>query len=572
MTSGTTALLREIWGSSASDIFAVGNGGAGLHFNGASWSTMTTGASFDLLGVWGSSAYDVFAVGAFGTMRHYGPPPPPSSPTVTTQSATLVEETTATLHGTVTNDGGESCVYRFEYGTSTGVYDHDTGWTGSLSTSDDFSESLSGLSKGETYYYRAQAKNSGGTGSGSEMTFTTKPGEPTGLSATAAGPTQVNLSWTNGDGAQKTMIRRSTVSSPATVNSGEEVYFDTGTSTSDTGLSPSTPYYYSAWSWVEGSDIWSDAYDTAQATTEALPVPQNVAATDGDYEDKVVVSWDAAAGADSYKVYRYASNDSGSATELASAVSGTSYDDSSVTPNTPYYYWVKAHNDVAGDSAFSEPDTGYATLISLPTLVNGNASLVLETTATGSGTITSTGGENCDVRGVCWSTEANPTVDDPKSEESGSFSSTDGAFTASMTGLSPNQVYYVRAYAHNSAGYGYGSNSITFHTKPCGPTELTASPYGLTQINLSWTKGDGADNTWIRRKEGSYPSNATTARSSTSAPGLPGRTRGSLPGQPTTTVRGHPTLAVQRCLTSMLTPSTPLESRCGAPWSAGLTS
>jgi len=100
--------------------------------------------------------------------------PPNTPPTVTTNAATNVEETTATLNGAVSDDGGEACQYRFQYGTSPGVYSHNTGWTGSKTTGQSFSESITSLNKGTKYYVRAQAKNSAGTGSGSEKTFLTK--------------------------------------------------------------------------------------------------------------------------------------------------------------------------------------------------------------------------------------------------------------------------------------------------------------------------------------------------------------------------------------------------------------
>ena len=63
------------------------------------------------------------------------------------------------------------------------------------------------------------------------------------------------------------MIRRSTISHPTAPDSADQVYFDTGTYTSDTGLTPDTTYYYSAWSWLEGSNIWSDTYAHDTATT-----------------------------------------------------------------------------------------------------------------------------------------------------------------------------------------------------------------------------------------------------------------------------------------------------------------
>jgi len=62
--------LNDIWGSSAEDVFAAGEGI--LHFDGETWSAVPVPeGSPPLTGVWGSSSTDVFAVGFFGTILHY---------------------------------------------------------------------------------------------------------------------------------------------------------------------------------------------------------------------------------------------------------------------------------------------------------------------------------------------------------------------------------------------------------------------------------------------------------------------------------------------------------------------
>ena len=71
MTSGTTKGLGAVWGSSGTDVFAVGPFGTILHYNGTEWSTMTSGTSSNISSVWGSSATDVFAVGELGNILHY---------------------------------------------------------------------------------------------------------------------------------------------------------------------------------------------------------------------------------------------------------------------------------------------------------------------------------------------------------------------------------------------------------------------------------------------------------------------------------------------------------------------
>jgi hypothetical protein len=63
MTSPTSSNLRAIWGTSASDIFAVGFDGAILHYDGSSWTKMNANTSTYFYGVWGSSSSDVYAVG-----------------------------------------------------------------------------------------------------------------------------------------------------------------------------------------------------------------------------------------------------------------------------------------------------------------------------------------------------------------------------------------------------------------------------------------------------------------------------------------------------------------------------
>jgi hypothetical protein len=65
-------VLHGIWGSSSRDVFAVGDDGVIVHFDGTTW-TKSTPTGKILLGVWGSSSADVFAVGETGTILHGTP-------------------------------------------------------------------------------------------------------------------------------------------------------------------------------------------------------------------------------------------------------------------------------------------------------------------------------------------------------------------------------------------------------------------------------------------------------------------------------------------------------------------
>jgi len=66
-----TETLRAIWGSSANDIFVVGDAGKIFHWDGTLWAEMVSGVSTVLYGVWGDSSTDVYAVGSNGVVLYY---------------------------------------------------------------------------------------------------------------------------------------------------------------------------------------------------------------------------------------------------------------------------------------------------------------------------------------------------------------------------------------------------------------------------------------------------------------------------------------------------------------------
>ncbi len=111
-----------------------------------------------------------------------------------------------------------------------------------------------------------------------------------------------------------------------------------------------------------------------------------------------------------------------------------------------------------------------------PTLTTSVLTSITLTTALSGGEVTSDGGSSVTARGVCWSTGATPTVDDNKTADG----SGKGIFTSSLTGLSANTTYNVRAYATNAAGTGYG-NAISFTTLQA-PALTTTAMTGITQF------------------------------------------------------------------------------------------
>jgi hypothetical protein len=103
------------------------------------------------------------------------------------------------------------------------------------------------------------------------------------------------------------------------------------------------------------------------------------------------------------------------------------------------------------------------------------------TTAVSGGTITDDGGAAIISEGVCWNTSDNPTIDNFKTTDTGS-----GSFVSYLTGLSPATVYYIRAYATNNEGTGYGKSLSfkTFGDKPSADS-LTVSNIKITSAALS---------------------------------------------------------------------------------------
>jgi len=60
-----------VWGLNGRKAFAVGIGGDILHFDGFTWTVMSSPTAERLLGVWGTDFDDVWAVGELGTIVHY---------------------------------------------------------------------------------------------------------------------------------------------------------------------------------------------------------------------------------------------------------------------------------------------------------------------------------------------------------------------------------------------------------------------------------------------------------------------------------------------------------------------
>lgn len=112
----------------------------------------------------------------------------------------------------------------------------------------------------------------------------------------------------------------------------------------------------------------------------------------------------------------------------------------------------------------------------IPVITTTEVTGISYTTATSGGDVTADGGAPILSRGVCWHTVVNPIVADTKTTETGST----GSFSTNLTHLNPNTVYYVRAYATNISGTGYG-DQVSFTTmQTMAPSMSTTSITSFT--------------------------------------------------------------------------------------------
>ena len=183
----------------------------------------------------------------------------------------------------------------------------------------------------------------------------------------------------------------------------------------------------------------------------------------------------------------------------------------SLNANTTYY--VRAY-------ATSASGTGYGDQLTFTTLPPQVASFATSTSsaitayaATINSTISADNGATVTSRGVCWSTNTNPTTAN-NTQTNGSGT---GSYSNNITGLSPNTTYYVRSYAINSAGTGY-SSQISFTTADI-PTLTTMDISNISKFAASsggYIDDEGTSSVTAKGVCWSTTTNPTTANSKTS--------------------------------------------------------
>jgi hypothetical protein len=360
------------------------------------------------------------------------------APTVTTSTASNVLATTATLNGSV-NANNNSTTVTFQYGLTTGYGSSATASqspvTGTSGTA--VSSATSGLTPNALYHYRAVGTNLGGTINGTDQTFTTPviedfTDETTeyGRTFTEGGTTftMTGYLYTKYEGLggfNGTLGDNNSISNLYNIAPSAGIFGS---------ILNSTNNFYVNNFWI---------------------APGNAAYTFGQYGNVIIRGKRSGTTLFTYTLTSANTNGNYAVNNNYTYIDLSSYNsilidelEFEVTDNIRYLK-IDAFN-FNYPSAFASNVTTQA--------VNS----IGATTATGNGNITNLGNPNPTAYGVCWSTTSGAETATGSYASNGSASAT-GAFTTSMTGLTANTTYYVKAYATNIAGTVYGSE-VSFTT------------------------------------------------------------------------------------------------------------
>jgi len=337
------------------------------------------------------------------------------------------------------------------------------------------------------YTLTAKATDNGGaTTTSSAVSITviqSPPSAPTGLTATAASSSQINLNWTdnsNDETGFKIERKQGAGSSYAEVTTvGANV-----TTYNDTGLSAATQYYYRVRAHNAGvhSGYSNEANATTNDTAPAAPSGLTAAAASS---SQVNLSWiDNSTNETGFKIERK-TDAAGTYAQVGTVGAGvTTYSDMGLIAATQYYYRVRAHNAV-GDSAYS--DEANATTNGTPPAAPTGL------TATPSGTQVT----------LAWAASTNATSYNVKraTTAGGPYASVVTGVTTTgytNTGLANGTTYYYVVSAVNANGEGANSAEASAITAPAAPTGLTATA-GNAQVSLAWNASTGATSYNVKR-------------------------------------------------------------------------
>jgi uncharacterized repeat protein (TIGR02543 family) len=409
----------------------------------------------------------------------------PAAPT-----ATAATSITATGFSGNWNAATGATGYRLDVATNSGFTSFVTGYN-DRNVSNVTTYAVSGLSASTTYYYRVRAYNGAGTsGNSGTITVTTVPAAPTATAATSITAAGFSANWNASTGATGYRLDVATNSGFTSFVTGyNDRNVNNVTTYAVSGLTAGTTYYYR----VRAYNGTGTGGNSGTITVTTVPPAPTATAASSITAIGFSANWSAATGATGYRldvaVDSFFTNFVAGYSNL-NVGAPTTQSVSGLNPATVYYYRVRAYNG-AGTSGDSNTVT-VTTLPALPTVSTTPVTSATSTTAAGGGDIMSDGGATVTVRGVCWSTSANPTTGDAYTTDGGGT----GTFGSSLTGLAAGTTYHVRAYATNTAGAGYGDDR-TFATLAVHTVTFVAGAHGTLSGTPGQTVDHGSDCTAV---------------------------------------------------------------------------
>lgn len=407
---------------------------------------------------------------------------------------TDIDNTSAVAHGSIIDNGGEPIIARgIAISTDRINYTYIQSDSSNLGDLGSFVVNLEELSPATTYYAKTYAVNSVGTGYSSETSFnttalavlTTLPAiDIKGNSARSGG----HITY-NGDGKiEERGLMWNTIKDELSIELESKVVEKVNATglgqyrSQMTALEPGTWYYFRAFASNSYGIAYGNTDSLFTATTAAIVtttpslVTNSTVRSGGTILDdggQVITSRGVVWGiSDSLTlVDEYTVNGFGVGTFIS--------DLKELLGSTTYYVRAYAKNSVG--VSYGEPKSFRTDPPGIPVVRTIGVLEVTDNTALGNGNVMSHGGSPIIERGFVWNTTGMPNIDgDQKiTDEPGS-----GAFSATLTGLTPLTKYYFRAYAINAIGIAYGEEFVfTTYTLP---TVITSNV-----IDISATEATG---------------------------------------------------------------------------------
>jgi hypothetical protein len=314
----------------------------GTYDNGAAFNKAITGLTPGQLyyfRAWTSKTGVGFFNDTTGEKTFFGYPYPPSVPRVTTVQNNLTVQWT--------NFSQPSGVTRYtmvRYKTL-GFPNSITDGSLLVNTTTVNTSKIYYYSPGTTYYFSMWTfVSKSGKNSWSSTYNTTSilaPTHPLNLAIASKNNTRMVLTWTKGTG--NTVVVRNLTKYPPTHTNGTTVYNGTLETYTNTGLSPSTKYYYRAWDW-NGSSYSLGFTNTSGYTCPSPPTSVNPHVVSAGSTVSVNISWVKGVGSDRTIVRR------SSTTQPVLPTDGTGmYNNTGLYYNNsglarPYYFTVFSYN------------------------------------------------------------------------------------------------------------------------------------------------------------------------------------------------------------------------------------